>query len=214
LKNFYTYFPPDSIHLVVVDPGVGTNRRPIVASSEKGFFVAPDNGVLSYVYAEANVGEVRELTADHYFLKPRAGTFDGRDVFAPVAAWLAKGVGMSSLGEPIQDYKTFDIPQPVAVQDSAFKCKIIYVDRFGNLISNVSREYFKEHLNASEKRRFAFRIGDFTISKVQHAYAEGERDELIALFGSSGFLEFSVNRGSAARLTGFGAGKDILFKVI
>jgi hypothetical protein len=214
LKNSFSYFHSSTIHVVVVDPGVGTNRRAILASSEKGFFIAPDNGVLSYIFDEANVGEVRELTADHYFLKPRTGTFDGRDVFAPVAGWLSKGGSLSAFGEPITDYKKIEFLQPVLFQEGVWRCKIISVDRFGNLISNLTRECFKGYLDASEKRRFAFRVGEFTISRVQQSYAEGEKNEMIAVFGSSGFLEFSVNCGSAAQLSGVGAGQDILFKVV
>ncbi len=214
LKNYYSYFPSEAIHLIVVDPGVGTQRRPIVTSSEKGIFVAPDNGVLSYLYAEGNVGDVREITADHYFLKPRSGTFDGRDVFAPVAAWLAKGVGLSSFGEPISDYKKFEIPQPSLIQSGAWKCKIIHVDRFGNLISNLGREQFKEMLDASEQRRFAFRVGDHTISKISQTFADGEKDEVIAVFGSSGGLEFCVNQGSASAITDVRAGRDFLVKIV
>jgi hypothetical protein len=213
IKSSYLYFPPTTIHVVVVDPGVGTSRRSIVVSTEKGHFIAPDNGVLSYIYAEEQIGEVREMTADHYFLKPRSGTFDGRDVFAPVAAWMSKGVGMSSFGEVITDYKKYDLPQPVPVNQNVLRCKIIYVDRFGNLISNLSRERFKECLDASETRRFAFQVGgEHTVAKISYSYADGEKGELIALFGSSGLLEFSVNQGNAAKLTSLGIGKDILFK--
>jgi len=214
LKNSYLYFPSNTIHVVVVDPGVGTNRKPIIVASEKGYFIAPDNGVLSYIYAEEQITEVREITADHYFLKPRSGTFDGRDVFAPVAAWLSKGVNCSSFGEKISDYRKYDLPQPVPVNQSVLRCKIIYVDRFGNLVSNLSRERFKERLNAAETRRFAFQVGgEHMVSKISRFYAEGEKGELIALFGSLGFLEFSVNQGNASKLTALGVGKDILFKI-
>lgn len=215
IKSSYLHFPPATIHVVVVDPGVGTSRRAIIVSSEKGYFIAPDNGVLSYIYAEEQIGEVREMTADHYFLKPRSGTFDGRDVFAPVAAWLSKGVGMPSFGEVITDYKKYDLPQPVPVNQNVLRCKIIYVDRFGNLISNLSREQFNACLAASETRRFAFQVGgEHTVAKISHSYADGEKGELLALFGSSELLEFSVNQGNAAKLTSLGVGKDILFKAV
>lgn len=214
LKSTYTYFPTDTIHVVVVDPGVGTQRRAILVSSEKGFFIAPDNGVLSGIYDEAGVGEVREITADHYFVKPRTGTFDGRDVFAPVAAWLSKGVSMASLGDLISDYKKLENPKPIPIQDGVLKCKILYIDHFGNLVSNLGREQFKEYLDASEKRRFAFRVGEQTVSKLRQAYAEGEPDEVFAILGSSGLVEFSVNGSNAAALTHAGVGSDVLFKVI
>ncbi len=214
LKNAYTYFPSETIHVVVIDPGVGTSRRAIVVSSDKGYFVAPDNGVLSYIFAEDEIGEVREITADHYFLKPRSGTFDGRDLFAPVAAWMSKGVGIASFGELITDYKRFELPQPLAVQQGVWKCKILYADRFGNLISNLNREQFKEFLDASEQGRFAFRLGEHTISRLSQSYTEGEKDEVMAIFGSSELLEFSVNLGSAAALTNLKAGNDFLLKIV
>lgn len=214
LKSTYAYFPTDTIHVIVVDPGVGTQRRAILVSSEKGFFIAPDNGVLSGIYEGAGVGEIREITADHYFLKPRTGTFDGRDVFAPVAAWLSKGVSLSSFGDLISDYKKLDLPTPLPVQDGVLKCKILSVDRFGNLISNLGRQQFKEYLDASEKRRFAFRVGEQTVSKLLQAYAEGEPAEVFAILGSSGLVEFSVNGGSAAAITHAGIGSDVLFKVV
>lgn len=214
LKSAYPYFPSHTIHIVVVDPGVGTSRRMIVVSTEKGYFIAPDNGVLSYVFAAEDATEIREITADHYFLKPRTGTFDGRDVFAPVAAWMSKGVSISSLGEIITDYKKYDLPQPTPIGQGTLRCRIVYADRFGNLISNLSREMFRSLLDKSEGRRFGFQIGEQTLSKISLSYAEGEKGELLAIFGSSGFLEFSVNRGNAMKMIGAGAGKEFLFKVV
>jgi S-adenosylmethionine hydrolase len=213
IKSTYQYFPPSTIHVVVVDPGVGTNRRALIVSSERGYFIAPDNGVLSYIYADEGIGEVREITADHYFLKPRTGTFDGRDVFGPVAAWMSKGVGLSSLGEPIEDYKKYDLPKPEPVGQGAMRCKILYIDRFGNLVSNLTQAHFEELLDASEKRRFAFQVGEHTIGKISSSYTEGNDNEIIAIFGSTGFLEFSANKGNAFKLTGIGAGKDFFVKV-
>lgn len=213
LKSAYPYFPSHTIHVIVVDPGVGTNRKLLVASTENGYFLAPDNGVLSYVCAAEERVEVREITADHYFLKPRTGTFDGRDVFAPVAAWMSKGVLVSSFGEPFTEYKKYDLPQPTPVGQGSFRCRIIYADRFGNLISNLTKEKFKELLDASTGRRFGFQVGEQMLSKISASYAEGEKGELLALFGSSGFIEFSVNRGSALKATGVGVGKEFLFKV-
>ena len=214
LKNAYPYFPPNTIHVVAVDPGVGTSRRPLVVSSEKGVFIAPDNGVLSYLYADKVVGEVREISADHYWLKPRTGTFDGRDVFAPVAAWTSKGVSLASFGEPITDYKTFEIAQPAQVQQGVWKCRILSVDRFGNLISNLTKEQFTALLGAGEQQRFAFRLGEQNILKLAQTFADGAPGEVMALFGSSGYVEFCVNQGNAATATTLQAGKDILLKVI
>ncbi|MBD3307407.1 hypothetical protein GF339_13300 [candidate division KSB3 bacterium] len=214
LSKVYPYFPPETIHVVVVDPGVGTDRKALLVSSEQGYFIAPDNGVLSYVYQDVPVTEVREITADHYFLKPRSGTFDGRDVFAPVAAWLARGVSPSSFGEPVAEYATCEISQPVAVKDGALRCEIIHVDRFGNLVSNLSRERFEAELANSKTTRFAFRIGEQTVSTISQAYQAAEPGELIAIFGSAGLLEFSINQGNAAASLSLGAGADFWLKVV
>ncbi len=214
LKSAYSYFPPATIHVVVVDPGVGTKRRSLLVSNEAGRFIAPDNGVLSYVYAEQPAGEVREITADHYFHKPRTGTFDGRDVFAPVAAWLSKGVAPTSFGDMIDDYKRFELPQPTLLSSGAWRCKILYVDHFGNLVTNLGRDQFREILDASDKRRFAIRVGEHTISKISQAYADGEPGELLAIFGSANFLEFSVNQGNASEVARVGVGQDVLLKVV
>src|SRR5713226_8361265 len=110
----YRYFPPRTVHLVVVDPGVGTQRRPILASGDQHYFVAPDNGVLSLVYERVSTLNVRHITADHYFLSPISNTFHGRDIFAPVAAWLAKTGQASSFGEEVSDFARFSLPKPKA----------------------------------------------------------------------------------------------------
>ena len=111
LAQSYRYFPPDTIHLVIVDPGVGGSRRPIVARTMDYKFVAPDNGVLSLVYEREENVEVREIDAEHYFLNPVSKTFHGRDVFGPIAAWLTRGVEVTRLGEQITDFRTLRRPQ-------------------------------------------------------------------------------------------------------
>ena len=108
----YRYFPPRTVHLVVVDPGVGTERRPILVSADQYYFVAPDNGVLSLVYERESAVTVRHITAEHYFLSPVSNTFHGRDVFAPVAAWVAKTCQTEAIGEEISDYVRFALPRP------------------------------------------------------------------------------------------------------
>ena len=114
LAQSYAYFPPRTVHLVVVDPGVGSARRPIIATSELHNFVAPDNGVLSLMYAREQRLSVRHITAEHYFLQPISNTFHGRDIFAPVAAYLAKGVDQEKFGDEVTDYVRFNAPRPKA----------------------------------------------------------------------------------------------------
>ncbi len=214
VKQTYPYFPNNTIHLVVVDPDVGTPRKALLVSTDWGYFLAPDNGVLSYVYATEPSFQVREITASHYFLKPRTGTFDGRDLFAPVAAWMLKGVSAPAIGELLTEYQKFDLPQPVAIQEGIWRCKIVYIDRFGTLVSNLGHEQFTQLRDASKQRRFAFRIGEQNVSKLCQAYAEGAKGEVFAILGSSGNVEFSANHGSAQQLTGVEVGADILLKIV
>src|SRR6266513_2460018 len=138
LAQAYFYFPPRTVHLVIVDPGVGSARRPIVASSEEYNFVAPDNGVLSLMYAREERLSVRHITSDHYFLQPLSNTFHGRDIFAPVAAYLAKGVVDEKFGEEITDFVRFNAPKPKAVDANTLRGVVLKVDRFGNLVTNIT----------------------------------------------------------------------------
>jgi S-adenosylmethionine hydrolase len=138
IANAYKYFPPRTIHVVVVDPGVGTERRPILVSGEKQYFVAPDNGVLSMIF-EREPCTVRHITAEHYFLNPVSPTFHGRDVFSPTAAWLAKAFQTEAFGEEITDYVKFTMPKAKPA-GQAIKGVVLRVDAFGNLMTNLTTE--------------------------------------------------------------------------
>ncbi len=138
ISQAYSYFPSSTVHLVVVDPGVGTARRPIIAISDKYYFVAPDNGVLSLVYAQEERMHVRHISSDHYFLQPVSNTFHARDIFAPVAAYLAKQVDSHKFGDEIQDFTRFAAPKPKVVDANRMRAVILKVDRFGNLITNIT----------------------------------------------------------------------------
>src|SRR5690348_14786300 len=129
LAQAYAYFPSRTVHLVIVDPGVGSARRPIIASSEQYNFVAPDNGVLSLMYARESRMSVRHITSEHYFLQPVSQTFHGRDIFAPVAAYLAKGVDQGKFGDEVTDYVRFNAPKPKAVDDKTLRGVVLRVDR-------------------------------------------------------------------------------------
>src|SRR5438445_9328898 len=135
LAQSYSYFPTRTTHLVVVDPGVGSARRPILACSDKYNFVAPDNGVLSLMYAREERLNVRHITAEHYFLQPLSNTFHGRDVFAACAGWLSKGVEPAKFGEEITDFVRFAAPKPKLVNPQLLKGVVLKQDKFGNLIT-------------------------------------------------------------------------------
>jgi S-adenosyl-L-methionine hydrolase (adenosine-forming) len=209
LAHSYRYYPASTVHLVVVDPGVGSARRPIVASSEEYNFVAPDNGVLSLMYAHEERLSVRHVTSEHYFLQPLSNTFHGRDIFAPVAAYLAKGVVHEKFGEEITDYVRFHAPKPKAVDGKTLRGVVLRADRFGNLITNFTPEDVPALFQA-EATGFKIMVANREITKIQQNYAEGAPGEVFAILGSMGYLEVAANRGSAAQLLGAGKGAEVL----
>jgi S-adenosyl-L-methionine hydrolase (adenosine-forming) len=208
ISQAYSYFPNRTVHIVVVDPGVGTARRPIVASSDKYHFVAPDNGVLSLVYAREQRMHVRHITSEHYFLQPVSNTFHARDIFSPVAAYLAKEVDALKFGDEVDDYVRFSAPKPKAVDENRMRGVVLKVDRFGNLVTNITPQD-APFLFGSAGKAFKIVVGSREITEIRNAYAEGAPGEVVGILGSMGFLEIAANRGTAAQLTGAGKGSDV-----
>ncbi len=208
ISQAYSYFPSRTVHIVVVDPGVGTARRPILASSDKHHFVAPDNGVLSLVYARESRMHVRHITAEHYFLQPVSNTFHARDIFSPVAAYLAKEVDALKFGEEVEDYVTFSAPKPKAVDANRLRGVVLKVDRFGNLITNITPQD-APMIFAAGAGGFKIAVGNREITEIRNAYAEAAPGEVIGILGSMGFLEIAANRAAAAQLTGAGKGSEV-----
>ncbi len=209
ISQAYSYFPTRTVHVVVVDPGVGTARRPILASSDKYHFVAPDNGVLSLVYARESRMHVRHITAEHYFMQPVSNTFHARDIFSPIAAYLAKEVDTVKFGEEIEDYVRFTAPKPKAVDQNRLRGVVLKVDRFGNLVTNITPQD-APMLFGAEAKGFKIVVGNREISEIHNAYAEGAPGEVFGVLGSMGFLEIAANRGAAAQLTGAGKGSEVI----
>ena len=205
ISQTYSYFPVNSIHMVVVDPGVGSARRPILASLGQHLFLAPDNGVLSLVYEREERISVRHITAEHYFHQPVSNTFHGRDIFASVAAYLSKGVEPVKFGEEITDYVRFVAPKPKAVSPNSWKGLVLKTDKFGNLITNISAKDIPQFASA----KFKITVGKTEVTKLCSSYAEGAQGEIFAILGSSGFLEISTNRGAASRQTGADKGSEV-----
>ena len=208
LVQSYRFFPPDTIHLVVVDPGVGSTRRPILANAGHYRFVAPDNGVLSLLYGREENVSVRHITADHYFLNPVSHTFQGRDVFAPVAGWLSRGVEEEKFGELITDYAKFSSPKPRRVGEGLIKGMTLKVDSFGNLITNISPEDVPE-LFSENPPPFRIIINQQEVTRLNLSYSMGRPSEVFAIVGSSGFIEICTNRGSAARMLKANRGMEV-----
>ena len=208
IGSAYSYFPPKTIHVVVVDPGVGTERRPLLVSAQNQYFIAPDNGVLSVIFEREDNVVVRHANVEHYYLHPVSNTFHGRDVFAPVAAWLTKGWQTPSMGDEITDYKKFSMPKPKEA-DGGLKGVVLRVDAFGNLVTNFRAEHLAE--NGQENGNFKMQVGTHAITKLVDTFAHGAAGEPIAYVGSSGYIEIGVNKGSAARTLALGRGTPVIF---
>ena len=207
IGSAYSYFPPKTVHIVVVDPGVGTERRPLLVSAQNQYFVAPDNGVLSVIYEREENVVVRHANVEHYYLSPVSKTFHGRDIFAPVAAWLTKGWQTPSMGDEITDYKKFAMPKPKAA-DGGLKGVVLRVDAFGNLITNFRAENLPE--GAAENGHFQIQVGTQVVKKLVDTFARGAAGEPIAYIGSSGYIEIGINKGSAARTLSLGRGTPVV----
>jgi S-adenosylmethionine hydrolase len=207
IAQAYSYFPNGTVHVVVVDPGVGTERRPILASSDGFHFVAPDNGVLSMVYAREERFHVRHITSEHYFRQPVSNTFHARDIFAPVAAWLSKQVDSHKFGDEIDDYVRFAAPRPKATGENRMRAVVLKVDRFGNLITNVTPQDAPALFAGSAA--FKIVVGSREITDIRRTYAEGAPGEVFGILGSMGYLEIVANRGAAAQITGAGKGNEV-----
>ncbi|HWR37671.1 MAG TPA: SAM-dependent chlorinase/fluorinase [Clostridia bacterium] len=208
IAQAYSYFPSNSVHMVIVDPGVGTNRRPLLVRTERHLFLAPDNGVLSMVYEREERISVRHITAEHYFLQPVSNTFHARDIFAPVAAWLSKGVDISKFGDEVSDYVRFAAPKPRRLNDRILKGVVLKVDKFGNLITNITASDVPEVFQA-EAPEFKILVGKSETSRMRTAYAQGAPGDLFGILGSMGYLEIAANRAAAAQVAQATKGSDV-----
>ena len=208
IAQSYRFFPPRTVHVVIVDPGVGSTRRPIIVETENHVFVAPDNGVLSMVEARETKFTVRHVTADRYFLQPVSQTFHGRDVFAPIAGWLSKGMAPPEFGPEITDYVRLPLAQVERIGDDSLRGQVLMVDKFGNLITNIG-EVDAPALFASEIPPVNILIAGQTITRLCRSYAEAGDDEIFAIVGSSGYLEIATREASAAEKLAAGVGTPV-----
>lgn len=207
LAAVHALFPAGTIFLVVVDPGVGSVRRGLAADTGDYRFVAPDNGVLTSVFEQNPPRKVVELTERRYARPTVSRTFEGRDRFAPAAAWLAKNIQLSAFGRPLHDYVTIDLPLP-DIQDAQVAGEVVRVDRFGNLVSNIDRPTF-EHF-AQTGGGIQVRVGEATIGRLVETYADITDDEVCALFGSTDHLEFAASETRAADRLGADRGAAVV----
>jgi S-adenosyl-L-methionine hydrolase (adenosine-forming) len=209
LAASWAYFPPHTIFLVVVDPGVGGTRRPIIVETTDRLFVAPDNGVLAPALDQAEVRRVIHATERRYFRQPISRTFHGRDVFAPLAAWLSCGVQAQDMGATVDEYQRLDIPQPWVEADDELAGEVIYQDRFGNLITNIAEAWAMEVWGASPWQGLEVAIDATVIRGLDSHYAQRPPQELGIIINSWGLFEVFANGGSAAQATGVVEGSPV-----
>jgi S-adenosylmethionine hydrolase len=205
LAAAFKYFPVGSIFVAVVDPGVGSPRRGIAAEAGGYRFVAPDNGVLTATFDETPPKKVVELTERRYARPTVSRTFEGRDRFAPAAAWLGKGIALGALGRSVSDWRRLDLPTPRA-SDDAVVGEVIRIDRFGNLVTNVERRLFER---VAGEGRMEICAGEHLIPRLVGTYAEAGDGGAFALFGSTDRLEIAVNGASAAERLGLARGARV-----
>ena len=208
IAQAWEYFPKRTIHAVVVDPGVGTARRPLLCEAGGQFFIAPDNGVLSMIY-DAAPHKVRVISNASLMRKQVSRTFHGRDVFAPAAANLARGVSASKFGKVVNDYvRSFSL-KPQQIGRHTWTGVVLKVDRFGNLITNLHIDHFA----GVKTRPFELRVGVERIHRLALTYAETAIGDVFAIVGSSGYIEVAANQASASQIVGCGAGVPVELEI-
>ena len=205
LANAYSYFPKGTIHLSVVDPGVGGARKPILLVTQNYFFIGPDNGLFTLVAQKERVTQVVVLTEQRYFLSKVSKTFQGRDLFAPVAAHLSLGIKPVTFGHEMNTIIKIGFQKPM-LKEGKLLGEILHIDTFGNLVSNIDKENL---FRFTKGQPLVIRAGGKTISGLKEGYWEGKKGETIALVGSSGFLEISVREGNARKMLKLKRGDQI-----
>ncbi len=202
LFSYYKYFPLGTVHLIVVDPGVGSERRAIALKIDGMYFVLPDNGIISYVWERGRDKKAYTLENQDYFLKPISNTFHGRDIFSPVAAYLAKGINIESVGSFLSTPVLFPFPMPKRKGHILYG-EVIYTDKFGNVVTNIKKE------DLSPGSSFTINLNYTYIKRIVKYYGEAEKGERFGIFGSTGFLELSENQGRLSDSLGAKIGDKI-----
>jgi S-adenosylmethionine hydrolase len=213
LNNTARYFPANSVHVAVVDPGVGTDRKPILLDTPTGSFIGPDNGIFSYVLKRLSDDDTSGTTPascqaylldkQKYWLCPVSGTFHGRDIFAPVAAYIGKGVARADVGTPVNTLVKGRV-SVLLLEANHIEGRLLQVDRFGNLISNIPEGMLDREI-------VSVRLAGRTIPHLNETYSAGRG--LVALVGSHGYLEVAWRNGNAAKVLGVGFGETIVVEL-
>jgi len=209
LAHAYSTFPKGTIHLSVVDPGVGSPRKPILFVTKNYFFIGPDNGLFTFALKREKLKKVIALGKMEFFLPEVSPTFHGRDLFAPVAAHLSCGIAPESFGRVIKSWNEISFPEPVLRQERLIG-EVIHIDTFGNLVCNID---YKNLLKFSKSRPFVIKIGKRTMRGLKKGYWEGRKDKPMTLIGSGGFLEISIKEGNAQKVLKMKKGDKITVSV-
>ncbi len=208
IETSFMYFPYRTIHIVVVDPGVGSSRRPIIVSTARHYLVGPDNGIFSRIYTIVEDVDVIHVTSEHYFLSPRSATFHGRDIFAPVAAWLSKGVDLMNFGEPVKDYVNLPIPLPTFPAKNIIEGEIIYIDRFGNLTTNIPAQKLTEISQNNTGKKMSVLVKGME-APFKNFYSDVNDRGIYSLINSFNYIELFVKNGNASLEFGIKVGDKV-----
>lgn len=218
LMTSVKYFPEDTIFVAVVDPGVGSNRNALCAKAGKFYFVAPDNGILTYTLQNYKNLKIHFFTNEKYQLENPSKTFHGRDIFAPLSAYLAMNIEISELGEETKFSKIVQLPSLKCYYDSFGNLigEVVHIDRFGNIITSLSSNALGINMHNILKQdlKWKFEIGHTKIKNISMTYSDVEEGEFLAYIGSSGFLEFGIRNGNAAKKIGAYIGQLVLAKKV
>lgn len=207
LNSCFSFFPKKTIFLVVVDPGVGSKRKPIIIKTKNYFFIGPDNGVLSLAANRDTLQQIHLIENERYILKPVSHTFHGRDIFSPVAAYISKNKKLSAFGKQIHSIKQIKIPKPI-IHKGILQGKIIYIDRFGNLVTNINKQLL---IKFKHNAPVQIILRNKSINSVSSSYQSVKPGKPLAVFGSFGFLEIAINRSSAEKY--FNAKKNDVIQI-
>ncbi|MCD6232212.1 SAM-dependent chlorinase/fluorinase [Candidatus Aerophobetes bacterium] len=210
LLTSYKYFPQNTIFVVVIDPGVGSKRKIVLVKTAKYYFLAPDNGVLSWVLKKEKIERIIEVSEEKYFINPVSSTFHARDIFAPVAGYLSKGSPVENFGKEVKRIAFFPFPQP-KIEKNFIKGKILLIDRFGNAITNLSLKEF----DFLREGNFVLKIKSAKVTRVHKFYSEVEKKdkEPFIIAGSSGFWEISLNQKNFAKEFNIGKEREFLIEI-
>ena len=207
LRQVFPYYPPETIFVVVVDPTVGTNRRILAARYNDRIVLAPDNGVLTFLHRDAELQEIRVVENRRYLASSLSATFHGRDIFAPVAAHLSRGLAMDQLGPVADQIEVLQLAKPTHREDGTIDGHVLFIDRFGNLITNIS----ERDLSAANSPRghHDVSIGSHKVGPIRATYADVPKGDPVALIGSTQMLEIAVNTGNAAKILNANRGDPV-----